>query len=136
MKIRSDYTCPLEVVHDFIKGKWKTIILFQLRVGKATLSELEQGITGISQKMLLEQLKELQEFGFVTKKEFEGYPLHVEYSLTEPRGHRMLDAVTIMQEIGIEYMVEHGMTELLNKKGIKYQVDCCNTHEKVGNITF
>lgn len=54
MKIRSDYTCPLEVVHDFIKGKWKTIILFQLRNGKATLSELEHGITGISQKMLLE----------------------------------------------------------------------------------
>ena len=121
MKIRPEYTCPLEVVHDAIKGKWKTIILYQLRVGKATLSELEQGITGISQKMLLEQLKELQAFGFVTKKVFEGYPLHVEYSLTEPRGHRMLEAITIMQKIGIEYMVEHKMTEVLDTKGIKYQ---------------
>lgn len=121
MKIRSDYTCPLEVVHDFIKGKWKTIILFQLRNGKATLTELERGITGISQKMLLEQLRELQEFGFVDKKEFEGYPLHVEYSLTELRGHKMLEAVMIMQEIGIEYMAEHGLAEVLDQKGIRYK---------------
>lgn len=118
MKVRSDYTCPLEVVHDFIKGKWKTIILFQLRDGKETLAELKRGIAGISQKMLLEQLKELQEFGFVAKREFQGYPLHVEYSLTEPRGRRMLEAVLIMQEIGIDYMREHGMTKLLEEKGI------------------
>ncbi len=121
MKIRSDYTCPLEVVHDFIKGKWKTIILYQLRNGKATLSELEHGITGMSQKMLLEQLKELQQFGFVTKEKFKGYPLHVEYSLTHPRGYRMLEAVTIMQKIGVEYMVEHEMTGQLDQKGIQYQ---------------
>ena len=31
MKLREEYTCPLEIVHDIIKGKWKTIILFQLR---------------------------------------------------------------------------------------------------------
>ena len=30
MKIRNEYTCPLELVHDIIKGKWKTIIIFQL----------------------------------------------------------------------------------------------------------
>lgn len=63
----------------------------------------------------------MQEFGFVTKKGFEGYPLHVEYSLTEPRGHRMLEAVIILQEIGVGYMVEHGMTEVLDQKGIRYQ---------------
>ena len=31
MKLRESYTCPLELVHDIIKGKWKTIIIFQLR---------------------------------------------------------------------------------------------------------
>jgi DNA-binding HxlR family transcriptional regulator len=101
MKIRSDYTCPLEVVHDFIRGKWKTIILFELRDGGASLSELEHRIHGITQKMLLEQLRELQDFGLVGKKSFEGYPLHVEYSLTEPAGRKMLEAVRIMQDIGV-----------------------------------
>lgn len=109
MNIRSDYTCPLEIVHDIIKGKWKTIIMFKLRKGNLTLSELEHGIEGITQKMLLQQLNELQRFGLVSKKVFPGYPLHVEYFLTEQKGRRMLEAIQIMQEIGIEYMDEHGM---------------------------
>ncbi len=121
MKIRQEYTCPLEVVHDFIRGKWKTIILFKLRNGGATLSGLERGIAGISQKMLLEQLGELQDYGLVRKKTFEGYPLHVEYSLTEPMGRKILEAIRIMQDVGVAYMVEHGMTEILDQKGIDYR---------------
>lgn len=107
MKIRDDYTCPLEIVHDIIRGKWKTIILFQLRKGAVSLSGLEREIEGISQKMLLQQLGELQQFGLVEKRTFEGYPLRVEYSLTKGRGRKALEAVLIMQEIGVEYMVEH-----------------------------
>ena len=121
MKIRERYTCPLEIVHDIIKGKWKTIILFQLQYGVASLSQLEQHIEGISQKMLLQQLNELREFGLIQKRSFEGYPLHVEYSLTPERGQKMLRAIGIMQEIGIDYMAEHGMTDVLDQKGICYQ---------------
>lgn len=117
MKIRKEYTCPLEIVHDFIKGKWKTIVIFQLRKGNMSLSELEKSIEGITQKMLIEQLKELKDFGIVNKISSEGYPLHVEYFLTK-RGIRMLEAIKIMQNIGIEYMVEHGHSDILLKKGI------------------
>ena len=74
MKLRENYTCPLELVHDMIRGKWKTIIIFQLRKGKCSFSELHRGIEGITQKMLLEQLNELKQFELVTKKTFEGYP--------------------------------------------------------------
>lgn len=83
--------------------------MFKLRKGNLTLSELEHGIEGITQKMLLQQLNELQRFGLVSKKVFPGYPLHVEYYLTEQKGRRMLEAIQIMQEIGIEYLDEHGM---------------------------
>ncbi len=121
MKIRDDYTCPLEIVHDMIKGKWKTIILFQLKTGKTSLAKLERDINGISQKMLLEQLKELQKFGLVDKTRFPGYPLHVDYFLTEDKGKRILKAIEIMQEVGIEYMVENHMTEFLDQKGISYR---------------
>ena len=44
MKMRQNYTCPLELVHDMIKGKWKPIILWRLRLGPASLSKLEQDI--------------------------------------------------------------------------------------------
>ena len=121
MKLRENYTCPLEFVHDIIKGKWKTIIIFQLRKGKCSFSELHREISEISQKMLLEQLKELREFGFVDKKSYSGYPLQVEYFLTE-RGEKILSAIKIMQDIGIEYMIENNMTQFLDKKGIKYDI--------------
>ena len=83
MKIRDVYTCPLELTHDMIKGKWKPIILWRLRLGPTSLSKLERDIDGITQKMLLEHLKELTELGFVAKHVYEGYPLRVEYYLTK-----------------------------------------------------
>lgn len=119
MKIRKDYTCPLEIVHDIVKGKWKPIILFQLKDSSKSLSQLQKDINGITQKMLLEQLKELRQFGIVDKVSSEGYPLHVEYFLTPTKGREILKAFKIMQNVGIEYMMENGMEEELTKKGIK-----------------
>lgn len=117
MKIRNAYTCPLELTHDIIRGKWKPIILWQLGKGGSSLANLNKDIVGISQKMLLEHLGELQEFGMVRKMEFEGYPLKVEYSLTS-KGRRLLDVVRSMQEIGIELMKEDGKEEYLREKGL------------------
>ena len=99
MKIRSEFTCPLELVHDMVKGKWKLIIIFNLRKGSCSFSGLLHSIEGISQKVLLEQLNE--------------------YFLTA-MGLKMLSAIEIMQGIGIEYMVKHGMLEILDEKGICY----------------
>ena len=70
--------------------------------------------------MLLEQLRELKHFGLIDKKMYDGYPLKVEYFLTR-QGEKMLSAIKIMQEIGIDYMVGHGMTEILDEKGICYE---------------
>lgn len=117
MKVRKDYTCPLELVHDLIKGKWKTIIIFNLGKGMQSLSGLRHSIIGISEKMLIEQLSELQQYTLVDKHTFEGYPLKVEYFLTD-RGEKILEAVRIMQEVGIDYMKENGMKDILIQKGL------------------
>ncbi|MBR1612403.1 MAG: helix-turn-helix transcriptional regulator [Succinivibrio sp.] len=117
MKVRKDYTCPLELVHDLIKGKWKTIIIFNLGKGNQSLSGLRHSIIGISEKMLIEQLSELQQYTLVDKHTFEGYPLKVEYFLTD-RGEKILEAVRIMQEVGIDYMKENGMKDILIQKGL------------------
>ncbi len=117
MKMRDEYTCPLEFTHDIIKGKWKLIIMFQMRKGELSLSNLKRDISGISEKMLLEHLNELIKFGMVKKKTFAGYPLKVEYSLDE-RGVKMLDAIMIMQNIGIDIMKEDGKSDFLKAKGL------------------
>lgn len=108
MNLRTRYTCPLELVHDMIKGKWKSIILWQLSYGATSLAQLQRDIEGITQKMLIEHLKDLVDFGFVNKVKGDGYPLHVAYSLSEPRGKEIFEALKIMQKIGIRYMEEHG----------------------------
>lgn len=117
MKMREEYTCPLELTHDMIKGKWKPVILWQLSKGPASLSALKKEIAGISQKMLLQHLNELQSCGVVEKKTYEGYPLKVEYFLT-PRGHKIFGAVTIMQEVGIEIMQEDKISSFLYPNNI------------------
>lgn len=117
MKIRDSYTCPLELTHDIIRGKWKPIILWQLGKGAVSLSALQNDIVGIGQKMLLQHLAELHDFGMVQKEQYEGYPLKVKYSLTN-KGQRMLSVIVTMQEIGIELMKEDGKEEFLKNKGL------------------
>jgi DNA-binding HxlR family transcriptional regulator len=104
MKIRKNITCPLELTHDIIRGKWKPIIIWNLKENKS-LSSLQSSINGISQKMLLEHLKELSDFKIVGKNTFQGYPLKVEYYLTE-RGKDLLDAIVILQRIGTTIQTE------------------------------
>lgn len=104
MKIRKNYTCPLELTHDMLKGKWKPIILWRLRLGKTSLVQLRKDIKGISEKMLLEHLKELIAYGFVEKTVYEGYPLKVEYYLTDTRGYKILEALVIMQSLGHDFL--------------------------------
>lgn len=116
--MRTEYTCPLELVHDMIKGKWKPIILWRLCFGATSLVKLERDIDGITQKMLLEHLRELMDYGFVEKKSFEGYPLRVEYSLTKDMGERILEALRIMQHIGIDYLKANGMEDILKEKNV------------------
>lgn len=107
MKLRKECTCPLEITHDILKGKWKTVILWQLKYhGRASLSQLQKDIKGISQKMLLEQLNELRAFGLVDKIQYEGYPLRVDYFFTEGRGQKIVRALAIMQEVGKDYLNE------------------------------
>lgn len=118
MKIRKTYTCPLELTHDMIRGKWKPIILWRLRLGNTSLSQLRRDIEGISEKMLLQHLNELILYGLVDKKSFNTYPLKVEYFLTENMGNQIISALTIMQNIGVEYMLGHNMEKVLIEKGL------------------
>ncbi|MBT0881167.1 helix-turn-helix transcriptional regulator [Campylobacter sp. 2018MI10] len=115
----NNVTCPLQVAANMINGKWKSIIIFQLSLGNSSLSKLQKDIIGISQKMLLEHLNQLRENGLVDKITYDGYPLKVEYFLTN-RGKQMLKAIIIFQEIGIEVLKEKKLFNALNEKSLSY----------------
>lgn len=76
------YGCPVEITIDAIGGKWKPLILWHLRGGFKRYSELEKLIPGVTQKMLTQQLKELEGAGLVDRHVYAQVPPKVEYSLT------------------------------------------------------
>lgn len=75
MKMRNSYTCPLELTHDIIRGKWKPIILWQLGKGAASPSALQNDIVGIGQKMLLQQLESCRILEWCRKNSMRAIPL-------------------------------------------------------------
>lgn len=113
MQVRQELTCPLEITHDYLRGKWKPIIIWRLRLGKTQLVQLENDIKGIGQKMLIQQLRELIEFGIVEKETSGGYPLQTFYFLTPERGQKALKIMELMQQLGIEYMQTTGKEQQL-----------------------
>ena len=68
-----------------LEGKWKMVIIVQLFAAKAPLrfSELERRVEGVNQKMLIQQLKDLEKDGIVTRKLYPEVPPRVEYALSE-----------------------------------------------------
>ena len=74
---------PLLAAIDVIGGKWKTIILYMLYDQTLRFGELKKAIPKITQKMLTQQLRELEADGLVTRVAFNEIPPKVEYSLTE-----------------------------------------------------
>ncbi|MFB7146034.1 winged helix-turn-helix transcriptional regulator [Agrobacterium deltaense] len=68
-----------------LEGKWKIVIIVQLFAAKAPVrfSELEKRVVGVNQKMLIQQLRELEKDGIVARKIYPQVPPKVEYELTE-----------------------------------------------------
>jgi DNA-binding HxlR family transcriptional regulator len=76
--------CPITLFMEQIGGKWKPVILWLLfQEGTMRFSELDKSISGITQKMLSQQLKGLEETGTIKRVSYPVIPPKVEYSLTE-----------------------------------------------------
>jgi DNA-binding HxlR family transcriptional regulator len=98
------FNCEKELTLSVIGGKWKMIILWHLgKSGTKRFSELKALIPGITQKMLVNHLRELEEDQIVHREVYPVVPPKVEYSLTE-HGKSLMPILDSMYEWGKNYM--------------------------------
>ena len=100
---RQSYGCGLEAALDVVGGKWKPVVLWHLAPGARRFGALRRLVTGISEKMLIQQLRELEADGVVAREDFREIPPRVEYSLT-PFGVSLSEALRPLCDWGREHM--------------------------------
>ena len=76
------FTCGLDAALFVLGGKWKPLILFHLAHGTRRYGELRRAVGSVSDKVLIQQLKELQADRIIDRVDFGEIPPKVEYSLT------------------------------------------------------
>ena len=95
--------CGLDAALLIVAGKWKPLILFHLIPGKRRFGELRRLVSGVSEKMLIQQLRELQADGVIDRTDFREVPPKVEYSLT-PLGRTLAGALAPLCAWGEAHM--------------------------------
>ncbi|MFI6287004.1 winged helix-turn-helix transcriptional regulator [Streptomyces sp. NPDC051018] len=101
---KPEYHCGLDAAVDVVGGKWKPLILWALGArGALRFGELRRNVPGVSEKMLIQQLRELEADGIVHREVYREVPPRVEYSLTEP-GNALNKALQPLGEWGSAFM--------------------------------
>lgn len=97
------FSCGLDATLKVIAGKWKPLIIYFLIQGPKRYGELKRAVQGVSDKMLIQQLKELEADGIVTRKDYQEVPPRVDYTLT-PLGHSLAKALEPLCNWGSDNM--------------------------------
>lgn len=103
MKKKDDLpACPVATTVQLIGSKWKLLILRNLLNRPWRFNELLRSLEGISQKVLTDSLRALEEDGIITRTVYPEVPPRVEYALS-PLGEEMKPILDAMEQFGIEY---------------------------------
>lgn len=94
--------CPVATAVELIGGKWKLLIIRNLRVRPWRFNELQRNIEGISQKVLTSSLKQMINDGLVYRYDYQEMPPRVEYGLTE-LGKELLPIINSLESFGNYY---------------------------------
>lgn len=99
----NENNCPVRDVLDILGGKWAFSIVYALLDGKKRFKELERSIEGINTRMLVKELKSMEENRIVVREAFATVPPTVEYSLTE-KGKKLEPILAELYKWGLEYV--------------------------------
>jgi len=92
--------CPVTKIMTVLGGRWKFIILYTIRNSPRRFGQINQFIPSISNKVLTEQLRELQEDGIIERRVLaDRIPVNVEYRLSE-KGKELVPIIELMEQWG------------------------------------
>lgn len=94
--------CPVATAVALVGGKWKLLIIWNLRVRPWRFNELQRSLEGVSQKMLTDSLRQLIDDGLVYRHDYQEMPPRVDYSLTE-LGEKLLPILDALADFGNYY---------------------------------
>ena len=94
--------CPVATAVALIGGKWKLLIIRNLRNRAWRFNELQRDLDGISQKVLTDRLRQMIDDGLVYRKDYRQNPPKVEYGLTE-LGKELLPIIDALSDFGMYY---------------------------------
>ncbi len=100
---KTSYTCPVEATIDLIGGKYKSVILYHLMGKTLRYSELHRLIPKATDKMLAQQLRELEKDGLINRKVYPVVPPKTEYTLTD-FGNTLFPILNTMCDWGRNYL--------------------------------
>jgi DNA-binding HxlR family transcriptional regulator len=107
----SEIGCPVEATLKVLGGKWKILIIYHLNGSAKRFSEIRRSIPGITEKMLTQQLKELEADGVVNRKVYPQVPPKVEYSITK-YGKTLGPVIIEMRKWGLEHRKRNGVARM------------------------
>ena len=99
------FSCGLDATLRIITGKWKPLILYFLLQGPTRYGELRRAVRGVSDKVLIQQLKELEADDLIVRTDYKEVPPRVDYGLT-PLGLSLTKALEPLCTWGTENMSE------------------------------
>lgn len=99
--------CPVATTVQMVGSKWKLLILRNLLARPWRFNELRKNLEGISQKVLTDSLRSMEEDGIITRTVYPEAPPRVEYSLSE-LGESMRPIIKAMEQWGIDYKAQNG----------------------------
>lgn len=106
------FNCPVEAALEAIGGKWKPVILWHLSQRDYRFGELRRAIPRVTEKVLIEQLRQLEHSGIVSREVLGTVPPAVTYSLTE-HGRTLKQAIFSVSEWGLLHAEKIGARILI-----------------------
>jgi DNA-binding HxlR family transcriptional regulator len=101
--MKNHFGCPIQATSNVLTGKWKVLIVWHLGFGSRRFAEIRDLLPGVTEKVLTDQLRQLERDGIIIRVSSHTVPPRVDYSLSHA-GHELIHVMEAMCAFGTKYL--------------------------------